>query len=434
MQLRRELGPVSAVLVTVGAIIGSGIFVIPHEVATRISSPGLTLGLWVAGGVLALLGAFTFADLGAAIPETGGMYAFLRRIYGPRVGFTYSWARFVVLIPSSVGFFAQVTARYVVAFLGAPDSWQKPFAIGVILLIAGVNVRGLRNGAGLQNVATAIKYVGLLTLAVGGLWAVSAPTAAAATLPEPDSLMIVAALVPILWAYDGWIDLTAIGGEVKDPERTIPFALTVGTALVLVVYLLANVAYLRVLGPVELALTTTPAAATAARLAGPIGATLAAALVAVSTIGGCTVALLTGSRIVYAMARDGLFFKAFASVSDRAVPHVAIMACAAMAILFVASPVGKLGDLFVIGAWPFYALGAVGALILTRREPDLARPHRAPGYPLPNLLFAAAAIVIVAGYGISNPWHTALSLGLIAVGLPLYGLFKKSGTAAPAAG
>ena len=422
MKLRRELGPASTLLVTVGAMIGSGVFATPRDVALVIRSPALTLVLWAIGGALALLGAFSFAELGAAIPETGGLYVYLRRAYGPFAAFSFAWAMLVVLVPSSMGFFAQVAARHIVALAGLSQAAQPVVAVAGIAALVMFNLRGVGAGAAIQNTATVLKYGGVLLVAALGLFASSAvvhgPVVPAA--PPVGVIGFVAALVPVLWAYDGWIDVTSIAGEVRNPEREIPRSLALGTALVTGLYLLVNVSYLRALGPDALSLTDTPAADAALRIVGPGGRTAVLALVAVSTFGGCAVALLTGSRVVYAVAADGLFFKIFAHTSRAAVPDAAVAVSGTLAVGYVLSPLGRLGDVFVIGAWPFYAAGAMATLVLRRKDPGLARPYRTPGYPLTNIVFALASLAIVAGYAVTRRNDTLASLGVIALGGPVY--------------
>jgi amino acid transporter len=424
MALQREIGPWSALLITVGAMIGSGIFATPHDVAQTIQSPGLTLAIWGAGGLLALLGALSFIELGAAIPETGGLYVYLHRAYGRPAGFVFAWAMLVVMVPSSLGFFAQVTARHANGLLGVPATWDLPVALAVLTLLVGANLRGVRSGAAVQNLATVIKYGGVLGVAMLGWF--FAPSAAPVAVPAPVVPLgpLLAALVPVLWAYDGWIDITSIAGEVRDPQRDVPRSLAIGTLLVIVLYLLANLTYLQVLGPAGLAASQTPAADAAAQLLGPIGHVIVSLLIGISTLGGCAVALLTGSRVVFAVAADGLFFKAFAHTSRHHVPDVAVIACGLLAVLYLISPVGRLGDMFVIGAWPFYALGAVATMVLRHKEPQLVRPIRTLAYPLPIVVFAAASLAIIGSYGVTNPWQTLLSFGLIGLGLPVYAAFR----------
>jgi len=297
-------------------------------------------------------------------------------------------------------------------------------AMTVLAVLVAANLRGVRSGAAVQNLATVIKYGGVLGVAMLGWFLAPKVVPTAAAVPEVPLGLILAALVPVLWAYDGWIDITSIAGEVGDPQRDVPRSLAVGTLMVIGLYLLANMTYLRVLGPVGLAASATPAADAAAQLLGPAGHVVVSLLIGVSTLGGCAVALLTGSRVVYAVAADGLFFKAFAHTSARHVPDVAVIACGLLAVLYLVSPVGRLGDLFVIGAWPFYALGAVATIVQRRREPGLPRPVRTLAYPLPILVFAGAALAIVFSYGVTNPWQTLLSFGLIGLGLPVYWAFR----------
>ena len=426
-ELRREIGPFASVLITVGAMVGSGIFVTPHYVALLVRSATATWLLWLAGGALTLLGALSFVELGAALPETGGMYVYLRRAFGPVAAFAFAWSMTMVLVPSSVGFFASVAAEHLSVILRVPTRHTTALTVGVIGVLLGVNLGGVRQSAWLQGSVTLAKVVGVLLLAVGGLFVRRQGAPLALPLSsEPGALPWVntlAALVPVLWSYDGWVDVTSVAGEVRSPGRNVPRSLVVGTVLVAGLYLLANVTYLRVMGPAALAQSATPAADAAALAFGARGRTVVSLLVALSTFGGCAVALLTGSRVIYAVARDGLFLPAFARTSARGVPSVALVASCVLAVLYVSSPVGDLANVFVIGAWPFYALAAVATVRLRSREPALARPYRTPGYPWTPVVFAAVSLGVVASYGITQPWQLGMSVGIIALGGPVYGWY-----------
>lgn len=432
-ELRRELGAGSAVLITVGAMLGSGVFATPHEVAGTIDSPRTTLALWLAGGALSFLGAVSFAELGAAIPETGGMYVYLRRAFGPFAAFAFAWAMTIVLVPSSIGFFAQVTAQHIGGLLHGSPGGVRILAVGVVLGLVGANVIGVRTGAAVQSGATVVKFAGVLLMAAIGLVGVRslgasphAMTTAATSAPRHASLLeTVAMLVPVLWAYDGWIDITSIAGEVKHPSRNVPRALLLGTAVVTGLYLLVNIAYLRALGPAFLARSETPAADAAAIAFGATGRVVVSLLVAISTFGGCAVALLTGSRVVYAVARDGLFLRTFARTSPAGAPYVAVIVCGVLAMGYLTAIGGALADLFVVGAWPFYAIAALATIRLRRTEPDLPRPHRTLGYPVSVIVFSVTSIAIVASYAITRPGKTFVSIGLIALAAPVYAVLSR---------
>lgn len=425
MSLRREIGPLSAVLITVGATIGSGIFATPHDVAGLVSDPALTLALWVVGGALALLGCVSFAELGAALPEAGGLYVYLRRAFGPVAAFVFAWAMLAVLIPSSMGYFAQVTARHAVAIADGPRSLDVPVSLGVLFLVVIANLGDVRAAAGVQDVATVVKFVGIFVLALMGLFALPA-TAAPLPFALPGVAALLAALVPVLWAYDGWIDVTTVAGELRNPARDVPRSLALGTAAVTALYLLANAAYLRVLGPAALAASETPAVDAAARAAGTAGRVAVTLLVAVSTFGGCVVALLTGSRVVYAVAHDGLFWPTFARTTRAGAPAAAVLYCGVIAAAYVASPLGHLGEVFVVGSWPFYAAGALACVVLRHKEPLLPRPHRTVGYPYTIALFVAASMAVVLGYAFTRPLHTVISLGVVALGVPLFMIARRA--------
>jgi amino acid transporter len=245
----------------------------------------------------------------------------------------------------------------------------------------------------------------------------------------------VAALVPILWAYDGWIDITSIGGEVKTPERNLPRSMVVGMLVVTALYLVVNVAYIRVLGPAFLAQSETPAADAARVAFGERGNIAVSLLVSIATFGGCAVSLMTGSRVLYAVAHDGLFFPVFAKVSSRSVPFVAIVTSGALASVYLTAGIGGfLNKMFVVGAWPFYALAAIGTIVLRRREPSLPRPMRTFAYPFSIVLFVATAAAIVGSYCVTKPKQTALSLGLIVIGVPFRWLFSRRPQPAAATG
>ncbi len=422
--LRREVGPVSALLITVGAILGSGVFATPHEVALMVTSPWTTLALWLAGGALSFMGVLSFVELGAALPETGGMYVYLRRAFGPWAAFAFGWAMTVVMVPSSIGFFAQVTARHAVALFGLGASYTHPCAVLVVAVLVASNLAGVRTGAAVQSALTVLKFTGVAAMALLGLVALRGHdlvlTTATARAPGSASwLTTIAALVPVLWAYDGWIDVTSIAGEVRDPARNVPRSLLLGTALITALYLLVNLAYVRVLGTAFLAQTETPAADAAAHAFGGTGRAAVSALVAISTFGGCAVAILTGSRVVYAVAKEGLFFRAFAHTSSRGVPDVAVTACGLIAMGYLTARGGALAEVFVVGTWPFYALAALATIRLRRTEPTLPRPWRTPGYPWTIVVFAATSVAVVVSFGVARPRQTLISLGLILAGLPV---------------
>lgn len=418
---RREVGALDATLVTVGAMIGSGIFQTPAEVARRTGSLPRALLAWVLGAALSLLGALTLAEPGAALPGTGGLYVYLRRAFGARVAFLFGWAMLVVLVPSSVAFFAGVTARHLAPVTRLDE---RVVSVAVIALVAALNASGVRRAARAQSVTAVAKCVGLAVAALAAFGA-SAPVSVPEA-PAPVSAVL-AAVVPTLWAYDGWIDVTSIAGEVRDPGRTIPRALVIGTLAVTALYLLVVAGYHRALGTAALAAARAPGNALGAQLAGSAGLRAMAALVTLSAFGGCVIAMLTGTRVIAATALDDGIAPSLGALGPRATPDRATALTAALALAYaLSSHVGRLAEVFVVGAWPFYALGALATIALRRREPELPRPYRVPLYPWTALAFFASTAAMLVSFAIEDARLVAASLALVLAGLPAYELAKRA--------
>lgn len=417
----------SAALVTVGAMVGSGIFTAPAEVAAQVGAPWQAVAVWALGALLTLLGALSLAELGAALPEAGGLYVFLRRAYGPRVAFVFGWSMLAVSVPSSVGWFAVVTARQLRHFL----PWgERPLALGVIALVTALNLFGVGLAAGVQALAATVRYAGLTAVALA--CALGAPAVEAAA-PTPSGAVtggLAAALVGVLWAYDGWIDVTSMASEVRDPARSVPRSLVGGVLAVAVLYLLVVLGVTRALGFRELQAL----GARGGSLAEALGATLGvswgpgamAALVALSTSGACLIGMLTGTRVVFASAEDSRLWGWLRETSRWEVPAAAILVTAALASGYVVSSwMARLAEVFVVGAWPFYALGALAVARLRRQEPALPRPFRVPWYPWPVAIFVLASAAMLAALALRQPGPTLGSLGLLALGVPLYALSRR---------
>lgn len=423
---RRDVGPLGAAMITVGAMIGSGIFYTPAEVARRTGSTARALAVWAAGALLSLLGAFCVAELGAAIPTTGGMYVYLRRAYGTFTAFLFGWSMLAVLVPSSVAFFAGVTARHLAPALGLHETFVTA---GVIALVAAVNVWGVRAAAGLQSATALAKYAGLAVVAVAAFVAEPSSVAVVNASAEGEPMSAweasLAAVVPVLWAYDGWVDVTSVAGEVRDPGKVVPRALIVGTLAVGAVYLLVVAGYHHALGTAALGASRAPGNDLGVALAGTLGLRLMAALVALSTFGGCVIGMLTGTRVVAAMGQDGAFIPALGALSTRGTPSRAIVLTAALAVAYaLSSRLGQLAEMFVVGAWPFYGLTAIATMILRRKEPSLARPFRTPFYPWSVLGFLAAIAVMLVSFTRTTPVPTLVSFAVIATAIPVYGVMR----------
>ena len=402
--LRAELGLLPAIALVINATIGTGIFRTPASVASHAGSLGAALAVWVVGALVALAGALSVAELSSALPRAGGIYEPLRRAFGDRVAFVYGFAKITLLAPSAVGSFATLAAESIEALAGlAPDRPREiAIALGVLALATGTNLLRVRSSGSVQAIVTAVKYGGLALLALAGLALPFTSITLDAPVPAPPSAAgILAALVSVMWAYDGWADLASVAAETRDAPRTLPRALVIGTLLVGVAYLAANLGYARVLGWEGLATADAGAEMPGARLAratlGGAGARALSALVVVSCVGGAMASLLTNSRALVPMATDGTFVRALGRVDPGSgTPRLAVAITGCLGALYVASErFEELTDGFVVGYFPFYALAVIALFVLRRREPDLARPFRTP-LAMP-LAFLAFAVLVLGG-------------------------------------
>lgn len=432
-ELPRQLGLWSAIAVVIGATIGSGIFRSPAGIADKLPGPLPMLAVWMIGGLFALCGALTLAEIAGAIPKTGGYFVFIREGWGRMPAFLYGWTELVIIRAAALGGISLTFAEYLLRGLGydpslAPyDSYSHWVAAGALALMATVNLVGLRWGALVQNVTTIAKYGGLL-LIIGLALSLGLPQTGGHFTPAipPGSFTVRAfglALVSVLWAYDGWGDLTKVGGEVADPRRNLPRAIILGTLAIIFIYVLANVAYLSVLTVDEIRGARLVAADVAQKLVGPVGVTFVSITVLLSTFGAVNGSLLTGPRIFFAMADEGLFFRQVAKVHPTfKTPYVAIIMTACIGIGFVLlRTFEQLADTFVTASLVFYIL-SVGAIFRLRRRPDWNPPMRVPLYPLVPLLFCAATLYLLVN-ALVDPgtrWGTVGVLGVIAVGIPVY--------------
>jgi basic amino acid/polyamine antiporter, APA family len=423
-KLPRRLGVWSAVAVTVGIMIGSGIFRVPAAVAGHTGSPGAMLLTWVVGGIVALCGALALAEVAAIYPSAGGMYVYLREAYGPLTAFLFGWL-YLVVIPTGAGAIALVFAEYLGRLVPIVQGHERPVAAVLIALLAAAQCRSVRFGAGIQNVSTVAKVVAILAMTAAA-FLLGSPGAGAWAAGE--SLRPVTwsgfglGVVTVLWAYNGWQDVTCLSGEVRDPGRALPRALVGGTLAVMAIYLAANAAYLRVLPIDVMAASPLVAADMTVRLVGPVGSALTAALVCVSTFGALNAVLMAIPRVFWAMADDGLFFRTVAAVHPRyRTPHVAIAVLAGLAIVYmVLRTFEQLIEAFILGSLPFWALSVGSVIVLRRSRPDLPRPYRTPGYPLVPLLFVVAMVALVANSLREHPEATTATIGAVVSGIPVY--------------
>ena len=446
--LRRELGVWSAAAIVVGTVIGSGIFLVPKTMVNAVGSPELVFAVWVFGGLLSLAGALTYAELAAALPEAGGEYAYLREAYGPLWAFIYGWTQMWIGKSGSIATLATAFFYYLANFFprlegilfhipiplgpnGGPLEvrYGQLLAMAVILLLAAVNYFGVRFGGGVQVGLTIVKVALIGAIIAIGL---TTPVASAANFSTETAATggiagFFAALVAALWAYDGWNNVAMVSSEIKNPERNLPRALILGTLAVVVIYLLANAAYFFVLSAQDVATTDRVAAEMMRRIMGDSGAGAVSLAAMLSIFAALNGSILTGSRVPYAMARDGMFFQPIATVHPRwCTPSNAIVAMCVWSALLVLS--GRYEQLFtyvIFSTWILYGMATASVIVLRRKRPDMPRPYRTLGYPVVPALFVLVAIALLASTLRSSPRESLLGIGIILAGLPFYYHWKR---------
>ena len=443
-RLTRRLGLWSAVAVLVGSTIGSGIFRTPAGVAQRIDDVPLFLLAWVLGAVVVLCGALTYSELAAAFPRSGGVYVFVRESFGPLPAFLFAWAELWIIRPGAFGAIGITASAYTLRTLGLDPAAvvavvgpieiraEQLLGAGLILLVGTVNYFGIHRGAILQNLSTVFK-VGALALLVLVGFALGTPsgTVAGGIFAQRAAVGLspfLLAMVAILWAYDGWADLAFVGGEVRDPQKTLPRALLIGTSIVVVLYLSANLVYLYLI-PIQQMKAAELVAADVARLSiGAAGVVIVSAAIAVSTFGTLNGSMMTAPRIFFAAAEDGQFPQAIARVDARThAPTGAIVLMTVMGMVFIlVRTFTALADQFIIGIWPFYALAVAGVFVLRRTRPTLERPYKTLGYPFVPLVFLAGALFLLGNYLVSETVAFAIDVGIILTGVPAYLLWQRA--------
>ena len=421
--LARRLGPFDATMIVMGGIIGSGIFINPYVVARQVHSPAAIIAAWAAGGVVAMLGAFVYAELAALRPEVGGQYAYLRDAYHPAVAFLYGWALLLVIQSGGMAAVAATFAKYFVdlSHVRVPD-WL--IATAILLLLTAINCAGVRSGTNTQNTLMLLKLVAIAALIVAGFAGRGAAVAAA----RPGSggvLAFAAAMTPVMFAYGGWQTATFISAELRHPQRDLVLGLVFGVAGVATLYVAVNVVCLSVLGAGGLAATTTPASAVMRTVLGERGATLIAAGIAISTLGFLSQSMLTAPRVYYAMANDGVFFRAVSRVHPKThVPVLAIVLQGAVAIIITLSGTYEQILSYVVSVdFIFFGLTGVALFVFRRRLPPAQ--FRAPGHPVTTVLFIAACWTVVAATIAKAPAHSAIGLAILAAGLPVYAIWRR---------
>jgi APA family basic amino acid/polyamine antiporter len=429
--LRRTLGFRDLVLITIGTVIGSGIYLVPSVVLRQSAGNArIAILIWTVGGVLSLLGALTYAELGAANPDAGGLYVYLRDAFGPLTAFLYGWTSFVVIASGSVATLAVAFTNYLgqIVPLSAPGA--RAISVLLIATLAVVNIRGTRNSATLQNWTTGAKVgvLTLLSLALIVLGKGHAPAAQPSTLAGPLTFAGVgAAMIGVLWAYEGWQYVTFSAGETKDAQRVFPRAISVATAALVAIYLLANFGYLSALGTTNAATSDHVAADAVGTIFGTAAGKIVGALILVSIFSATNGLFLTTPRMYFAMARDGVFFARLAKIDGRfGTPSFAIVSLAIWsAVLAVTGTFEQLLTYVVFVGWIFYGLGALAIFAYRRRQPKAVRPFRTPGYPLSPILFVASAALLVVNTLATQPLRAAIGLSAVLLGTPAFYLWRS---------
>ncbi|HEY6214021.1 MAG TPA: amino acid permease [Vicinamibacterales bacterium] len=429
--LRRALSLRDLIFIVVGTVIGSGIFLTPGAVVRTAGSGSVALGAWIVGGVLSLLGALTFAELGAANPDSGGLYAYLRDAFGPLVAFVYGWTMFLVIGSGSLATLAAAFPRYVSAFLPLSPAASAAVSVLMIALVTALNIRGTRESADVQGVATAVKVGVIVILAVlliamhrdtghTGSWWPSAVTGR--TLVDA-----VTAMIGVLWAYEGWQYVTFSAGETIDPQRTFGRGIVAGTMILIAIYVTANIGYFSALGVDGVAASTRVASDAASAALGPWAGRLLAAVILVSIFSAANGLTLTLPRLFFAMARDRVFFARLADVHPRfGTPAAAILSTAAWStVLVLSGSFEQLLTYVVFMSWLWFALAAA-AIFVYRRQRHAPRPFRTPGYPLTPIVFIAAALVIVVNTVVAQPRQSLVGLAFAVVGVPAYAIWRRT--------
>ena len=428
-ELRRDLTLFDSINIVIGTIIGSGIFLVPAEIARAVHTPGWMLAVWVIGGVLTMLGALSLAELGAAMPEAGGIYTFIGRAYGQLMGFLCGWMMFTVITSGSIATLGAAFPIYLSAFVPLTPTTTKLVGLAAIAIMTWINVIGVKNGARLGNVLTALKVGGLvvMVLCVFILPAQAPRGSAPGVAPLPSGPVPVGAigvaLVAVLWAYEGWHDISFAAAEMKDPQRNFPRAVIGGVAIVISLYLLANFAYLKELTPDEIASTQTVALTAMTRATGEWGGKILTAAILCSILGAMNALILAGPRVYYQMAKDGVFFDRVSRVHPKWSTPVEAIVFQGLWAGFLVLFIGGFSQLFtyvIFGGWIFYGLAVLSVIVLRRKAPNMARPFRVPGYPAVPILFGIVALAIVVNTLIETPKESGYGLAFIALGIPIY--------------
>ena len=430
----RKLGLFDAAMISSGAMIGSGIFMNSAESAKFLQTSSELLLVWMIGGLVAFLGALCFAELGAMFPQSGGQVVYLDKAFSPWLGFLFGWTLFSTIQTGAIAAVSYTCARFISTFLPMKDIWVNILAAGLIWFLSIVNFLGIRPGSLVQNISTTLKILALLALiAVGILWFKAPHLNLGPLFPGGLDLKVLSAmglaLMPALFSYGGWQNLNFVAGEVKNPARTMPLAIISGVSLVVAVYVLSTVVYVKALPLEGIASSTKLASDAFQAMVGPWGARFVSLAIIVSTFGITNVFILTGARVYQAMAGSGAFLPLAARLHPRfGTPYVSIFFQSVWAsCLLLTNTYGQLLQVVTFGDWIFFSLTALALIVLRKKMPDAPRPYRAWGYPLVPLFFFLISAAVVVNIFISSFVKSLVGSAIILAGLPFYHFTWKKG-------
>ena len=424
-ELPRRLGAIDATAVVIGIVIGSGIFVLPNLIARSLPSGPAILAVWIVAGVLSFFGALAYAELGAMLPDTGGQYVYLREAYGQACAFVSGWTFMLAVVAGGSAWLAVTFSIYAGYFLPLTAVTAKMLSVALIVALTAVNYVGVEAGAWVQRTFTGLKIAGLLVLIVAGL--LSGSSAAPAPTPAFHDLHFGVAMAACLMAYNGWSYVSFVAGEVRHPEKNLLRSLVLGMLTVAVLYVSANISYLKVMTVAQIAATDRVGADLATRTMGPIGGTFVSLTVLLSIIGAVNGCILTGSRLPFAQARDRLFFARFADVHPRfQTPGFAILCSGEWtAILVLTGSYETLYSYSILAAWIFYTMSVAAVFVLRRKLPNALRPYRMWGYPYTLWLFVAVSVWFMADALVTQTLPSLMAFVIVAAGVVAYRLWRR---------
>jgi basic amino acid/polyamine antiporter, APA family len=435
-ELRPVLSMKDLVLMVIGTVIGSGIFLVPGVVLRAVgNSLPMAIWVWVAGGVLSLLGALTYGELSAMKPKTGGLYVYIRDCFGPFPAFLFGWTMFFVISSGSIATLATAFSNYLSEFVSLSAVAAKTVAVLMIVVITAVNIRGTRQSADLLNLTTVIKVAAILLMSAVLLWKGGHSPSSDPWLPSfktAGALGFGLAMVSVLWAYEGWQYVTYIAGEIVNPQRVYPRAFLLGSSLLVAIYVCANFGYAAALGVAGVAASTRVAASALAVVVSHGASRIVAAVILVSIFSAANSIMLNSPRVYHAMAKDGLFFHSLAKVNRRfGTPALAITVAGIWsALLSVSGTFEQLLTYVVFIGWMFYALAAASIFVYRRRAPQAVRPYHVPGYPFTPVIFVAAAMAVVISTIVGQPVRAAIGLAVVFLGAPAYAFWRRTASIA----